>query len=260
MLGFEVAEFRDRDAWLRYRDGLIVVKMDNPRGDHSVFAAYNGYDYLEEETNAVQRLVDSGLTLVPEEFASSAQEPWVDSRSASRVEESLLVAIKDNGRSVVEIEQAIVEAHTSLLATQSTQEQDDASARLAQLEAEKAQMAEELAKREQQLLEQSGGAIRLIKTEEHRPLLIEAIDRASSELTLVSAWIRPDAFDDELRRKLAQAINRGVTVRIAWGFGTNWNRSSPATNARRLSITSAWVKRHWHNWSECSLKFPMGGW
>ena len=104
MLGFEVAEFRDRDAWLRYRDGLIVVKMDNPRGDHSVFAVYNGYDYLEEETNAVQRLVDSGLTLVPEEFASSAQEPWVDSRSASRVEESLLVAIKDNGRSVVEIE------------------------------------------------------------------------------------------------------------------------------------------------------------
>ena len=63
MLGFEVAEFRDRDAWLRYRDGLIVVKMDNPRGDHSVFAVYNGYDYLEEETNAVQRLVDSGLTL-----------------------------------------------------------------------------------------------------------------------------------------------------------------------------------------------------
>ena len=227
MLGFEVAEFRDRDAWLRYRDGLIVVKMDNPRGDHSVFAVYNGYDYLEEETNAVQRLVDSGLTLVPEEFASSAQEPWVDSRSASRIEESLLVAIKDNGRSVVEIEQAIVEAQTSLLDTQSTQEQDDASARLAQLEAEKAQMAEELAKREQQLLEQSGGAIPLIKTEEHRPLLIEAIDRASSELTLVSAWIRPGAFDDELRRKLAQAINRGVTVRIAWGFGTNWNRSSP---------------------------------
>ena len=201
-----------------------------------------------------------GFGLVPEEFASSAQEPWIDSRSASLVEESLLVAIKDNGRSVVEIEQAIVEAQTSLLDTQRTQEQDDASARLAQLEAEKAQMAEELAKREQQLLEQSGGAIRLIKTEEHRPLLIEAIDRASSELTLVSAWIRPDAFDDELRRKLAQAINRGVTVRIAWGFGTNWNRSSPATNARRPSITSAWVKRHWHNWSECSLKFPMGGW
>ena len=43
----------------------------------------------------------------------------------------------------------------------------------------------------------------------------------------MSAWIRPDAFDDELRRKLAQAINRGVTVRIAWGFRTNWNRSSP---------------------------------
>ena len=236
----EVAEFRDRDAWLRYRDGLIVVKMDSLRGDQPFFAVYRGYDYLDEETNAVQRLVDSGLTLIPEEFASPAQDPWLDSRSASRNEETLLNAIKDSGRGVAEIEQAITEAQTSLLDDRASQQQDEVSARLAQLEAEKTQMAEALANSEQQLLEQSGGAIRLIKTEEHRPLLIQAIEKASAELTLVSAWIRPDAFDDELRRKLAEAINRGVTVRIAWGFGTNWNRSTPghkraeAQNNKRL--------------------------
>ena len=236
----EVAEFRDRDAWLRYRDGLIAVKMDSSRGDQPVFAIYNGYDYLEEETNAVQRLVDSGLNLIPEEFASSLQEPWLHSRSASRFEETLLATIKDNGRDVVEVEQAIVETQASLLDAQDTPQQDETSARLAQLEAEKVEKAEQLARNEQQLLEQSGGAIRLIKTEEHRPLLMDAMDQAASELTLVSAWIRPDAFDDECRRKLAAAINRGVTVRIAWGFGTNWNRSTPghkreeAQNNKRL--------------------------
>ena len=236
----EVAEFRDRDAWLRYRDGLIVVKLDSTRGDQPVFAVYNRYDFLEEETNAVQRLVDSGLNLIPDEFISSSQEPWLHSRSASRLEGTLLTAIRDHGRDVVEAEQAIVEARASLLDAQSTPQQDETSSRLVQLEAAKAEKAEDLAKSEQQLLEQFGGAIRLIKTEEHRPLLMEAMDRAVSELTLVSAWIRPDAFDDECRRKLAEAINRGVTVRIAWGFGTNWNRSTPghkreeARNNKRL--------------------------
>lgn len=236
----EVAEFRDRDAWLRYRDGLIVVKMDSPRAEQPVFAVYNGYDYLEEETNAVQRLADAGLTLLPEEFASSLPEPWLYSRSPSTQEETLLSTIKDYGRDVVEAEQALVEAQASLEDTQSEQERDDISAHLAQMEAEKAEKAERLAKSEQQLLEQSNGAIRLITTEEHRPLLMEAIGQASSELTLVSAWIRPDAFDEELRRKLADAIIRGVTVRIAWGFGTNWSRTTPghkreeARNNKRL--------------------------
>ena len=219
----EVAEFRDRDAWLRYRDGLIAVKMDSPRGDQPIFAIYHGYDYLDEETNAMQRLADSGLSLVPEEFVVPLQEPWLLSRAASQSETALLTAVKDNDRGVVEVEQAIVEAQASLLDTQDIREQDEPSARLAELEAEKAEKANELAKSEQLLSQQSGGAIRLIKTEEHRPLLLEAIDRSSSELTLVSAWIRPDAFDDELRRKLAEAINRGVTVRIVWGFGTDWN-------------------------------------
>ena len=236
----EVAEFRDRDAWLRYRDGLIAVKMDSLRGNQAVFAVYKGYDYLEEETNAVQRLVDSGLNLLPEEFVFSLQEPWLHSRSPSTLEETLLSTINAHGRDVMEAEQAIVEAQASMEDTQSNQEQAEISARLAQLEAERVEKAERLAKSEQQLLEQSSGTIRLIATEEHRPLLMEAIGRASSELTLVSAWIRPDAFDDELRRKLADAIIRGVTVRIAWGFGTNWSRSTPghkreeAQNNKRL--------------------------
>ena len=79
------------------------------------------------------------------------------------------------------------------------------------------------------LAEQTGGTTRLIKTEEHRPLLLAAIDQAQSELTLVSAWIGPDAFDRELCHKLRQAMARGVQVRIAWGLGTRRGAESAVT-------------------------------
>ena len=232
----EVAEFKDRDAWLRYRDGLIAVKMDNPQGDQPVFAVYHGYDYLEEETSAMQRLVDSGSNLVPDEFVVPVHEPWLHSQSVSRPEETLLETIKDDDRSVIEAEQAMVEAQASQIYAQTDQERAGLSERLTKLEAEKAKLANRLAESEKQLDAQSSGAIRYIKTEEHRPLLLSAVEKVTSELTLVSAWIRPNAFDDELRCKLADAINRGVTVRIAWGLGTNWNHRTPGQKREEARI------------------------
>ena len=37
---------------------------------------------------------------------------------------------------------------------------------------------------------------------------------------MVSAWIKPKAFDAEVCMMLVKAIHRGVTVRIGWGLGT----------------------------------------
>ena len=178
--------------------------MDNPQGDQPVFAVYHGYEYLEEETSAMQRLVDSGSNLVPDEFVVPVHEPWLHSQSVSRPEETLLETIKDDDRSVIEAEQAMVEAQASQIYAQTDQERAGLSERLTKLEAEKAKLANRLAESEQQLDAQSSGAIRYIKTEEHRPLLLDAVEKVTSELTLVSAWIRPNAFDDELRCKLAE--------------------------------------------------------
>ena len=39
-------------------------------------------------------------------------------------------------------------------------------------------------------------------------------------MTIVSAMVNSRTLDEDLCRALAGAIRRGVTVRIAWGFGT----------------------------------------
>ena len=217
----EVAEIRRQDARLRYRYDITVVKLTAPGRNSPTFAAYSGREYLAEETLALQRLAEEpGINLTPEEFAETLSEPWSQSRSATRDEGNLLSTINDADRAVGKVDADISAIQDEQDELQDGSEKEELARRLEQLEIDKSEQALRLAEAERMLSEQTGGATRLIKTEEHRPLLLEAIDKAQSELTLVSAWIGPDAFDRELCHKLRQAMARGVQVRIAWGLGT----------------------------------------
>ena len=64
-------------------------------------------------------------------------------------------------------------------------------------------------------------------------MLLTAIGNSSEELTLVSAWIDPYAFDDEVCRLLAAAIGRGVHVRIAWGLGVRKRGAEASRNREK---------------------------
>ena len=221
----EVAEIYNRNARLRYRNDIFVIKMDAPHGDRSVFAAYRGYDYLNDETTALQRLAGSGTNLVPEEYESSNTKPWVQSRSISQTESELLTTINEN-------DQAITEARVALSDNQNEREHTEMVQRIAFLEKENSRLT-------RQHDEQAEGATRLIKTEDHHQLLLEAIDKAQSEITLVSAWIGTDAFDTEVCGKLRQAMARGVQVRIAWGLGTRRGPEADRNRAKGDNALSA---------------------
>ena len=228
----EVAEFQNRDARLRYRRDISVVRLVNPSGGQPTFAAFFQGIYLEEESIALQRLADSGVAVAPEEFGESVGESWLQSGSVTRDEAALLSAVRDNDLAVSAAEQTIAEIQDRQSETQDANQRQQLVQSLAQAEAEKADLERRLTEKELQLKERTGDAIRLIKTEEHRPLLMRAIDKAQSQLTLVSAWIGRDAFDAELQRKLVQAMERGVQVRIAWGLGTAHGPDTGRNSAR----------------------------
>ena len=239
----EVAEFHSRDARLRYREDVMVVRLVAAGGGQPTFAAFRGREYLEEESIALQRLADSGATVVPEEYRESSGEPWLLSRSVTSHEGSILSAIRDNSLAVSAADYVLAETRASQYETQEGQEQGQLADSLTQVEAEKADLESLLAEKEQQLKELTGGAFRLIKTEEHRPLLLQAVDSAQSELTLVSAWIGRDAFDAELQRKLVQAMERGVQVRIAWGLGTERGPEAERNRARGNNVLNQLNRR-----------------
>ena len=237
----QILEVSDiKETRLKYRDDVVLVKLDPPNSDKPVFAAYRAQQYLEEESAVIQRLADRGADLVPDELKSETSTLSVRSVSIAREEAVLLEEIDSLDHEVSEAERDVAEARTIQGTTQNAQERADLQARIEKLDAKKHEAESKLNEPESELAILTKGQIRRIKTEEHRPLLLDAIKKASSELTLVSAWIKPEAFDDEICRLLAAAIGRGTIVRIAWGLGTR-KRGAEAARNRELGNNAVGV-------------------
>ena len=226
-----VSEIRSQNARLQYRQDIHIAKLDNPDTGESTFAAFCGHQYLEDETMILQRLAESGVNLVPGEFqpGRARHQSWYDAQAISSQEMSLLDRIEELDIAANEAEQAAVEEESPQAKTSNNQEHGELTERIAELEAE--------------LRRHTNGAIRLIKTEDHHPLLLQAIDQSEVELSLVSAWIDPYAFDDEVIRKIISALKRGVTVRIGWGLGVERRDSESQRNLKKGEETLEKLKR-----------------
>ena len=234
----EIADIKD--VKLRYRNDVMLVKLDAPNpSDRPVFAAYRAKQYLESESASIQRLADNGADVVPDEFKADQLSPPTSSVSASQEEAEVVADISRLHSEVADKDEAAAAAKAAQRDdTQSAAERAELGARVEELEAEKAELQNRLAERESELREATKGEKRIIVTEEHRHVLLKAISEASSELILVSAWIDPYAFDDEVCRRLAAAIGTGVTVRIAWGLGAQKRRGPDGLRNRNKGINA----------------------
>ncbi|MCY4654887.1 MAG: hypothetical protein OXC95_17200 [Dehalococcoidia bacterium] len=220
----EVSEIKDHK--LRYLSDVVLVKMDDHSQKASTFAMYRALQYLDEESTEVQRLADLGRDMVPEESKTEEAPPWSSSISVTREEVEFLESLDELDRVAGEKDWEAAEAKETQNSTQDSGERAELERYIRSLEDERNSLHEKLIEREEQQNALTKGEIRLIRTEEHRHLLLEAIRKSTSELTLVSAWIDPFAFDDEARRAVADAIARGTKVRIAWGMGVRGKRHS----------------------------------
>ncbi len=230
----EILDVSDiKDARLKYRNDVILVKLDAVNSTKSLFAAFQAQQYLEEESAYLQRLADRGVDLVPGDLKADQLTDWIRPQAFSQEESGLLQEIDDLDREVTDAGRAVAEARATHGTTQDEKERSDLEARIKALESEKFQLEQLLEERENKLTSITEGQIRLIKTEEHRQLLLTAIGSASAELTLVSAWIGSYAFDDEVCRMLADAIGRGVHVRIAWGLGVRKRGAEASRNREK---------------------------
>lgn len=235
----EILEISEvKDVRLRYRDDVVLVRLNTPNYDNPLFAAYSSAQYLEEESGAIQRLADSGVNLVPDEHELTDQTSAGGLPLILNEEPSLIEDIERLYGNATVKKQTIAEIRSEQGTTQNEQERNRLESRIAEVEREKSALEEMLVERENKLKKLTSDQVRLIKTEDHRGLLLKAIDRARSEITLVSAWVNDRAFDDEVRKRLLNAINRGTTVRIAWGLGAKRGSDAQRNRAQGNSALS----------------------
>lgn len=218
----QISQIKDAPK-LKYRSDLTLVGMREPRAERPFFVVYRGRQYLREQSEALRRLTDAGADLTPQEAKPEQAKAWVDAAAISGHERERLSVLADLAEQVGNVDRDIAIEKELLKTSDSQRERAASSARIKELEANNRDLANRLAQAERQLKEESQGKERLLKTEEHRAILLRAIKDARSELTLVSAWITPRAFDARVRSGIVNALKRGVTVRIAWGMPDSRN-------------------------------------
>ena len=105
-----------------------------------------------------------------------------------------------------EQETAATEAKRS--ATLDGRERVELASQIEALESERNVLRAELGRAEERLRGETKGRTRLIRTEQHRRLLLDAIGKAKTQLILVSAWIGREAFDEKVQMGIVAAMRR----------------------------------------------------
>ena len=217
----EILQVSDiKDIRLRYRTDVVLVKLGHRQSRAELYVAYRAQQYLDQESEAIQRMAATSMDLVPDDIRPTKAEPSVSLSRLAPEERALVEDIGELDEALEKTGVAVAEAEAARSATQDERERVELEQTITNLTARKVELQNDMRDSEQKLNELSQGETRLVKTEEHRPLLLEAVRTATSELTIASAWINSRALDDELCKALAAAISNGVTVRIAWGLGT----------------------------------------
>jgi hypothetical protein len=119
-------------------------------------------------------------------------------------------------------------------------------------------------------LDPSEPVVRSVAVFEHRELLSEALQSASSRLLIVSPWIRSAVVDTNFLARLEQRLRAGVAVTIAHGYGDDddgsdrdalrklgnlQNRFSSMFNLARLKNTHAKILIFDQTWVATSFNW-----
>ena len=229
----DISNVVDRNIRLQYRNDIMIAKMNRADTGEPVFLAYSGHRYLEEETDCLKQLAELGVDLVPGEFERGSP-PWEGAASISPEEKAILQELDDLDGIV---DGTIRDGHAV-----GRSERDDQAPRAAGRE-KGPPRAEMMAAGTSKLSRVTNGAVRLIKTEDHHGVLLDTINQSAKDLTLVSAWIDPFAFDGEVRKRIAAAVQRGVRVRIAWGLGVKGKYTESIRNRKKGEKAVAKLKK-----------------
>ena len=203
-------------AELQYIAPITVVHLQHQETGEQRLGVYRNNVQQRPETIVLQRLFETGKFKLPSDAASLKKRgldiPLSLPAEAAQTAQSLVLnefALQD-----IEVQISVHETRQTL--TESEQEQREQQERIQQLK-EELQLKREDHETLRQELQQYH--VEFLTTEQHRPLLEQALKDAQKEIIIISPWMNRRACNDYLCRLIGKAIARGVHIRIGYGMG-----------------------------------------
>jgi hypothetical protein len=200
---------------LEYLAPVTVVQLRKPGTQELRLVIYWKGMRQHTESDALQRLFETGHFQLPGDVVALVSEPLSLPRSLPLAVTRVIQHLTENeaARSRLQVDLSGVQARS--WTTQDRQERAELEAQVQRLQDELRAKRKESERLREQLKQNQGTFLR---TEEHRALLERTLKEAREEVVIISPWMNRRACDDALCDLVAQAVNRGVRVRIGYGI------------------------------------------
>jgi hypothetical protein len=213
----------------QYIAPVTVVVLQHQHTGEQQLVIYRNYIQLRPESIELQRLFESGSFKLPTDV-NTFKERGLD------LPISLDTTTKEVTQQLVHAEYVISDLETELVIQEETQKEVQQTSpqelegqleRIQQLKDEiriKRQEGEELRQRLRE------NQVEFLQTEQHRGVLERALCDAKEEVIIISPWMNRRACNDDLCRLMANAVARGVCIRIGYGMGRERDADEAARN------------------------------
>ena len=191
--------------YVREGDGVVLVQVFD-RGDRSAEHEAALINMENKQMRPLRAVVQSQVPEIkPEDFRV------IDS---IKIDAARQIAIESPKiKQEIEIKNQILEQAKSLQSSELVQDRREGAFQVEQLNEQIAILESRLKEMETQ-----AGTTEVLQMYEHRPKLIEALRIAKKQVLIVSPWLTTDAVDYELRLEIGKALQKGVSILIAYGF------------------------------------------
>lgn len=211
--------------FVRYRPVIVTVVRQRESNEQRVLV-FKGRRHLDKESQELQRLLEAGKEVIQPGLIER-QETASALPGASEDE-------KQNIDRILRLEEEAVDLESVIEGSKESAESSTVAAEKANLDMQAKLDAamkeiEELKKRH---AAETSGKARYVSGREHRPVLLQALREAKSDVLIVVPWLLLGAVDDNLCAEVSKTLARGVRITIVWGLGTKWGHNREQAKAK----------------------------
>lgn len=191
-----------------------VVAFDSADASHVIFRVLQGSRRMTEHEAVLNALFPRMPEILP---FTDAPAPTPPEAEASRAfADAILTEVDGLQDSAAEIQGRIAETAVIIAeAVDDPGESKPATTRM-QLEAVRAEL--DGLRRQYEVVSARLASVRRIEVDEHRPLLVRAIEESRSRLIVIAPWLRDVAMSDLLKPLRKALKERPVHIYIGWGY------------------------------------------
>ncbi len=194
---------------------VTVALLQQASTQEQRFVVYRKGMLQRAESAVLQRLFETEHFLLPDDALALAGSPLAIPRSLPPVVAQVAQDLTVNELALRTLQTDLADSRERRGTTQDRREREELEDRILRLEGELRTRGEESERLRVQLQRNQGTFLR---TEDHRAVLERALREAREEIIIISPWMNRRTCDDDLCDLLAQALKRGVRIRIGYGI------------------------------------------